>query len=95
MAFSENFLQMLQRLRDRAAEAKQMGMSDDDVAAITAQVGDWLAREAEPRSYEQRLLKEFWNVCDENEKRVLAKALLRVAEKQTPTPVGGRVRGDA
>ncbi|HEY8449157.1 MAG TPA: DUF3243 family protein [Bacillota bacterium] len=95
MAFSENFKQLLERLRDRAAEAKQMGLSDDDIAAITTQIGDWLAREAEPRSYEQRLMKEFWDVCDAEEKRVLSKALLRVAAKESPTPVGARVRGDA
>lgn len=95
MAFSEGFRQMLERLRDRAGEAKRMGMSDEDVAAITTQVGDWLARDAEPRTYEQRLLKEFWDVCDEDEKRVISRALLRVAEKTSPTPVGGASRGDA
>ncbi|HEX6989582.1 MAG TPA: DUF3243 family protein [Bacillota bacterium] len=95
MAFSEGFRQMLERLRDRAGEAKRMGMSDEDVAAITTQVGDWLARDAEPRTYEQRLLKEFWDVCDEDEKRVISRALLRVAEKMSPTPVGGASRGDA
>lgn len=95
MAFSEGFRQMLERLRDRAGEAKRMGLSDDDVAAITTQIGDWLARDAEPRTHEQRLLKEFWEVCDEDEKRVISHALLRVAEKTSPTPVGGATRGDA
>jgi len=90
VAFSENFRHMLDRLRERAGEAKRMGMSDEDVAAITAQIGDWLAREAEPRTYEQRLLKEFWDVCNEEEKRVISRALLRVAEKSAPAPVGSR-----
>ena len=95
MAFSEGFRQLLERLRDRAAEAKQMGLSDEEIAQITSQVGDWLAREAEPRTYEQRLLKEFWDVCDDEEKRVISRALLRVAAKESPTPVGGATRGDA
>lgn len=93
MAFSEGFKQMLERLRDRAAEARQMGLSDENIEAITSQVGDWLAREAEPRTYEQRLLKEFWQVSDEEEKRVISRALLRIAEKESPSPVGGPSHG--
>lgn len=95
MAFSEGFKQLLERLRDRAAEARQMGLNESNIEAITTQVGDWLAREAEPRTYEQRLLKEFWEVLDDDDKKVISRALLRVAEKESPTPVGGHTRGDA
>lgn len=89
MAYSEGFKQLLQRLRDRAGEARRMGMDESSIETITSQVGDWLAQEAEPRTYEQRLLKDFWQVSDDDDKKVLSRALLRVAEKEAPSPVGG------
>lgn len=95
MPFSEVFRQQLERLRDRAGEARRMGLNPQEITQVTSQIGDWLAREAEPRSYEQRLLKEMWNVCDEEGKRVLSDALLAIAQQESPTPVGGHTRGDA
>lgn len=88
MAWSETFKQMLERLHDRVREARQMGMGEEEIATVVAAVGDWLARDAEPRTHEQRLLKELWEVCDEDEKQVLAKALVRVAEETAPSALG-------
>lgn len=89
MPYSETFQQMLVRLRDRTREARQFGMNTNEITQMISQVGDWLAREAEPRSYEQRLLKDFWDVCDEQEKAVITEALIRVAEEQVPNIESG------
>lgn len=95
MPWSETFKQMLERLHDRVAEARRLGMNEDEIAAVAAAVGDWLARDAEPRTHEQRLLKEMWQRCDDEEKQVLARVLVRIAEQETPSVLGGSSPGDA
>lgn len=88
MPWSETFKQMLERLHDRVREARQMGMREDEIAAVVAAVGDWLARDAEPRTHEQRLLKELWQACGDDERRVLARALVRLADREVPSALG-------
>ncbi len=46
------------------------------------EIGNWLAREADPRTPEQRLLKELWTVADAQEKEAMASALVKLVQRQ-------------
>lgn len=69
------------------AEAVQLGrsmeMSDEQMAERAQQVGNFLAQKIDPRSPEQRVLKELWETADENEQRAIASVLIKlVSDKQ-------------
>ncbi|GAA3406520.1 DUF3243 domain-containing protein [Paenibacillus hodogayensis] len=65
-------------LSDRVQQAHQAGMSDETIAKIAAQVGDFLADKIDPENKEERILKELWDVADEQEQKVLARCMVKL-----------------
>ena len=41
-------------------------------------MGDFLASKIDPRSPEQKVLKELWESADENEQRTIASVLIKL-----------------
>lgn len=58
-----------------------MGMSQQEIAARAEKVGDFLAQNIDPNSPEQRVLKELWEVGDQQEQRSLASMLVKLVSK--------------
>ncbi|ADU51790.1 hypothetical protein Tmar_1681 [Thermaerobacter marianensis DSM 12885] len=79
--FSEVFRQQLTVLADKVRTMENLGMSNEGIAGVVTEVGDWLAREAEPRSAEQRLLKEMWQHASNQEQAQIATALIKLADR--------------
>ncbi|QIA27524.1 DUF3243 domain-containing protein [Thermaerobacter sp. PB12/4term] len=78
--FSEVFRQQLTVLADKVRTMENLGMSNEGITGVVTEVGDWLAREAEPRSAEQRLLKEMWQNASNQEQAQIASALIKLAD---------------
>lgn len=76
---------MLNTLHHRVEDAQRTGMSMDEMIAVTSQIGDWLAADAHPRTQEQRLLQELWQLADEQEKSALSHLLIQLAQNQAVT----------
>ncbi len=72
--FSEVFRQQLTVLADKVRTMENLGMSNEGITGVVTEVGDWLAKEAEPRSAEQRLLKEMWQHASNQEQAQIASA---------------------
>ncbi len=58
-----------------------MGMSDKDIAQKAEAIGDFLAKNVDPQNPEQRLLKELWEVADENQQQELARLIIDMVSK--------------
>lgn len=57
-----------------------VGMSDSAITNVAEKVGTFLSNYVDPRNDEERLLKEMWDVADDQDKKVLAKVITRVAD---------------
>ncbi len=57
-----------------------VGMSDDTITSIAEKVGTFLSNHVDPRNDEERLLKEMWDVADQQDRKVLAKIITKVAD---------------
>lgn len=79
--FNEVFRQQLTVLADKVRTMENLGMSQEGITGIVTEVGDWLAREAEPRSPKQRLLKEMWQNATNQEQSQIASALIKLADR--------------
>src|SRR5690606_15112642 len=79
--FNEVFRQQLTVLADKVRTMENLGMSNEGITGVVTEVGDWLAREAEPRCPEQRLLKEMWQNADNQEQSRIASALIKLADQ--------------
>lgn len=58
-----------------------VGMSEKRMTNIAERVGTYLANNVEPRNDEERLLKEMWGVADGKDRDLLAKLIVKIADK--------------
>lgn len=82
MPVTDQFQQFTRELSQRIQAAKQAGMSQQDIQARAQQIGDWLAQSADPKTPEQRLLKELWQVANQQEQQAIANSLVKLVQRQ-------------
>ncbi|QGU94503.1 DUF3243 family protein [Clostridium bovifaecis] len=58
-----------------------IGMSDKTITSIAEKVGTYLSNNVNPHNDEERLLKEMWDAANEDERQVLAKLVVKIADK--------------
>lgn len=78
---SRTFEQFTSELADRMQMAQDLGMSAQDIAKRAQDVGDWLAGHVDPKSAEQRVLKELWTVADQQEQHALANCMMKMVQR--------------
>lgn len=62
---------------------ESMNMSIEQIEERAAEVGDFLAQRIDANSPEQRVLKELWEVADEEEQHALAGAIIKLVSSST------------
>ncbi len=67
-----------ENIRKRIYLAHKFGIPDETIQAIAVRVGDFLSRKASPVIKEEKLLQEMWSVADLDERRTIAKLMLRM-----------------
>lgn len=82
MEFTSTFDQFTDELAERLQLAQRIGMSDKQAVDTATRIGDWLASDVEPRSPEQRLLREMWTQGDEREQRAIASTLVKMLQNR-------------
>lgn len=82
--FTDTFEQFTRELASRLNVAQRVGMGREEIVKRAEDVGDWLNRAVPPRSPEQRLLKEMWDVSDNQEQHAIASALVKLVQKRAP-----------
>jgi hypothetical protein len=58
-----------------------VGMSDKTITNVAEKVGTYLSNNVDPHNDEERLLKEMWDVASEEDREVLAKLVVKIADK--------------
>lgn len=81
MSFTQSFEHFTQELGQKLKVARETGMGERTVVERATEVGDWLAKNYDPKNPEQRLLKEIWEVSDRNEQQAIASAVVKMVEK--------------
>jgi hypothetical protein len=57
-----------------------VGMSDNTIEKAGNKIGNFLASVVDPENREQRLLQELWKAGDDDDKRVLTKMIVKMAQ---------------
>ncbi|RKN86457.1 DUF3243 domain-containing protein [Paenibacillus ginsengarvi] len=68
-------------LSERVEQAHKAGMSEETISKIAAQVGEFLANKIDPENKEERILKELWDVADDEDKKVLARCMVKLVSQ--------------
>lgn len=81
MAILNNWEQWKSTLGNAVDLGETVGMSDKTITNIAEKVGTFLSNNVDPRNPEERLLKEMWDAADDNDRNVLAKLVVKIADK--------------
>lgn len=80
MSVLDNFGEWKQFLANRLHQAENMGMDRNTIQDLAYEIGDYLASGVQPQNDQERLLRDLWNVADENEQRVMAGLMIKLVE---------------
>jgi Protein of unknown function (DUF3243). len=69
-------------LAERVEQAKKAGMSEETISKLAFQIGEFLEEKVDPKNGEERLLKELWEVGSEDERKTIARLMVKLVEKQ-------------
>ncbi len=69
-----------QFLGERVFNARNSGMNDGTIQKLAVEIGEFLAQKVDPKNDEERVLKELWEVCDEQEKQVMARIMMKLVD---------------
>jgi hypothetical protein len=75
-----NFETWKQFLGNRVAAAKNLGVDQQDISKLAYEIGEFLHDRVDPKNDEQRVLKELWDVGDENERQTMAGMMIKLAQ---------------
>lgn len=82
MPFTDSFAEFRQMLSEKLGQAQRIGASRGTILNAAKDVAEWLNREVDPQNPEQRLLKELWDVADDNERHSLVNMLVKFVDRQ-------------
>jgi len=80
MDFVGDWAEWRKNLRRAVSVGKKVGMSDEEIEALAAQIGDFLAEKVCPATPEEELLKEMWSVAEPEERRTIAALMVKLSE---------------
>lgn len=78
MSILDDFQDWKNFLSERVKQAKKMGMDQETIENLAYEIGDYLAKDVEPKNDEERLLRDMWNAADRNEQRVMAGLMVKM-----------------
>lgn len=81
MSVLENFQEWKEFLADRVDQAENLGMNRETINDLAYEIGDYLAQNVDPKNVQERVLKDLWDVANEEEQRTLAKLMVKLVEQ--------------
>jgi len=91
MPLTDSFEQFRDSLGEKLNLAHRVGASRGTILNAAKDFSAWLAEKVDPANPEQRLLKELWEVADDNEQNALVNMLVKFADRAG----GSEARGSA
>ncbi|GMB08390.1 uncharacterized protein DUF3243 [Thermolongibacillus altinsuensis] len=82
MSVLDNFEQWKSFLGDRLHQAQDQGMSQQVISDLAYQIGDYLAKQVDPKNPEERVLSDLWSVANEQEQHAIANMMVKLVQNK-------------
>lgn len=69
-------------LSERVEQAKSAGMGDETIEKLAFQIGEFLDEKVDPKNEQERILKELWDVGDKDDRKTIARLMVKLVEKE-------------
>lgn len=81
MSVLENWERWQEFLGEQVDKAQAMGVSNERITEVAHKMGAFLADKVDPKNPQERLLKQMWDVSNEDEQHALASIMVKMAER--------------
>ncbi|MFC4409153.1 DUF3243 domain-containing protein [Chungangia koreensis] len=83
MALLENWQKWTNFLGENVMKAQATGMADNVIKETAYQIGDYLAKNVDPKNEQERVLSDLWSVATEQEQHALANMVVKLVQNKT------------
>ena len=80
MALLENWERWTSFLGQQVTDAQDKGMSKKVIEKTAVQIGDYLAKNVDPKNEQERVLSDLWGVASDDEKHAIANCLIKLVQ---------------
>lgn len=80
MSVLDNWGQWKDYLGDRLNRAQDEGMNSNVITDLAYQVGDYLARNVDPKNEQERVLADLWSVANKDEQHAIASMMVKLVQ---------------
>lgn len=82
MAILENWQNWTNFLGENVMKAQSSGMADNVIKETAYQIGDYLAKNVDPKNEQERVLADLWSVASEQEQHALANMVVKLVKNK-------------
>ena len=82
MSILDNWEQWKDFLGDRLESAQEQGMSQSAINDVAVQVGDYLAKQVDPKNHQERVLSDLWSVASPDEQQAIANLMIKLVQNK-------------
>lgn len=83
MSILENWQQWKDFLGDRLNQAETQGVEKNSINELAYQVGDYLAKQVDPKNEQERVLADLWSVASEEEQHAIASMMVKLVQNNS------------
>lgn len=80
MSVLDNWDQWKSFLGDKLNQGESQGLSQNAITDLATEVGDYLAKQVDPKNEQERVLADLWSVASEDEKHAIASVMVKLVE---------------
>ncbi|MDQ0214219.1 hypothetical protein J2S13_000615 [Oikeobacillus pervagus] len=80
MSVLHNWDQWKSFLGDRLNQAQGQGMDKQVINDLAYQVGDYLAKQVDPKNEQERVLSDLWSVASPEEQQAIASTMVKLVQ---------------
>ncbi|MGB2994151.1 MAG: DUF3243 domain-containing protein [Paenisporosarcina sp.] len=82
MALLENWQKWTNFLGTNVMNAEATGMSKKAIQSTAYEIGDYLAKNVDPKNEQERVLSDLWSVASEDEQHALANMVVKLVQQK-------------
>jgi hypothetical protein len=80
MSVLDNWQQWKDFLGDRLHQGVDQGMNKETVNDLAYQIGDYLAKQVEPKNDQEKILADLWSVASPDEQHAIANMMVKLVQ---------------
>jgi hypothetical protein len=80
MSVLDNWEQWKDFLGDRLHHAQNEGMNKQVIGDLAYQIGDYLAKQVDPKNEQERILADLWSVATPEEQHAIANIMVKLVQ---------------